>query len=159
METRTGDLGVIKGVIRDQAGSAIADATVAIFRVGATKALKQVKSASDGSFIARIIPGTYSILAVAEGFNPVTLAAVDVARSAELVYGFKLVRSGNGETMAEKKLDKNSSKWRVRAANAQRTIFQNSEGKTPVSDGSGVTASTEVGKESFSSSFSIQRSS
>jgi hypothetical protein len=144
VETRTGDLSIIKGVVRDQAGSAISDATVAIFRVGATKALKQVKSASDGSFIARIIPGTYSILAVAEGFNPVTLAAVDVARSAELVYGFKLVRSGNGETMAEKKLDKNSSKWRVRAANSQRTIFQNSEGKTPIGDGSGVTASTEL---------------
>jgi hypothetical protein len=144
-ESRTGDLGVIKGMIRDQTGAAIADATVAIFRVGTTKALKQVRSAADGSFIARIIPGTYTILAVAEGFNPVTLAAVDVARSAELVYGFKLVRAGNGDTLSEKQLDKNSSKWRVRAANAQRTIFQNSEGKTPVSEESGVTASSEVG--------------
>ena len=75
-------LGIIKGVIRDQAGSAIADATVAIFRTGTTRALKQVTSAADGSFIARIIPGTYTIMAVAEGFNPVTLSSVDVARSA-----------------------------------------------------------------------------
>src|SRR6185436_16031701 len=58
--------------------------------------------------------------------------------------GFKLVRAGSGDTLAEKQLDKNSSKWRVRAANAQRTIFQNVEGKTPVSDTSGVTASAEV---------------
>src|SRR4029078_447651 len=83
-------LGVIKGVIRDQAGSAIADATVAIFRAGTTRALKEVTSASDGRFIARIIPGTYTIMAVAEGFNPVTLSSVDVARSAEIMYGSQI---------------------------------------------------------------------
>jgi hypothetical protein len=147
VSARVNGLGVIKGVVRDQAGTAIADATVAIFRAGTTKALKQVHSAADGSFLARIIPGTYTILAVAEGFNPVRLVAVDVARSAELVYGFKLVRAGDGNTLAEKQLDRNSSKWRVRAANAQRTIYQNVEGKTPV-DEADVTASSEVNGES-----------
>lgn len=144
---RAGGLGVIKGVVRDQAGSGIADATVAIFRVGTSKLLKQVRSASDGSFIAKIIPGTYTVLAVAEGFNPVTLASVDVARSAELVYGFKLIRAGGGNTLAEKALDRNGSKWRVRAANMQRTIFQNVEGKTPVDENaanSDTTASVEL---------------
>jgi hypothetical protein len=140
----TNGLGVIKGVIRDQLGTAIADATVAIFRVGSTKALKEVKSASDGSFIARVLPGTYTILAVAEGFNPVTLSSVDISRSAELVYGFKLVRAGGGNTLAEKQLDRNSSKWRVRAANSQRTIFQNVEGKSPVDGDSSVDESIEV---------------
>ena len=129
-----GGLGIIKGVVRDQAGSGIADATVAIFRVGTSKLLKEVKSGSDGSFIAKIIPGTYTLLAVAEGFNPVTLASVDVARSAELVYGFKLVRAGGGNTLAEKVKDRNSSKWSIRAANMQRTIFQNVEGKSPINE-------------------------
>src|SRR3954462_6374036 len=136
-------LGVIKGVVRDQAGLAIADATVAIFRAGTSKALKEVTSASDGSFIARVIPGTYSIMAVAEGFNPVTLAAVDVSRSAELVYGFKLVRAGAGNTLPEKLKDRNSSKWTIRAANSQRTIFQNVEGKSPVADNGDATASVQ----------------
>jgi len=140
---RADGLGVIKGVIRDQAGSAIADATVAIFRAGATRALKEVTSASDGSFIARVIPGTYSIMAVAEGFNPVTLAAVDVSRSAELVYGFRLVRAGAGNTLPEKLKDRNSSKWTIRAANAQRTIFQNVEGKSPVKENVDATASVQ----------------
>lgn len=148
---RAGGLGIIKGVVRDQTGSGIADATVAIFYVGTSKLLKQVKSASDGTFIARIIPGTYTVLAVAEGFNPVTLASVDVARSAELVYGFKLIRAGGGNTLAEKALDRNSPKWRVRAANMQRTIFQNVEGKTPVDDDdaakSDTTSSLEVGDQ------------
>jgi Carboxypeptidase regulatory-like domain len=143
---RTGGFGVIKGVVRDQAGTAIADATVAVFKVGTSQLLKQVKSASDGTFIARILPGTYTVLAVAEGFNPVTISSVDVGRSAELVYGFNLVRAGNGNTLHEKALDKNSAKWRIRAANAQRTIYQNVEGKTPVDENASATASLEIPK-------------
>jgi Carboxypeptidase regulatory-like domain/TonB dependent receptor len=136
-------LGVIRGVVKDQAGSGIADATVAVFKVGTSELLKQVKSASDGSFVARLLPGTYTVLAVAEGYNPVTLASVDVSRSADLVYGFKLVRAGAGNTLPEKSLDRNSSKWRIRAASPQRTIYQNVEGKSPV-DGDAVQADSSV---------------
>ncbi len=128
------NLGVIKGIVRDQSGNPISDATVAIFRLGTSKLLKQVQSASDGTFLAKILPGTYTILAVAQGFNPVTLSEVAVNRSAELNYGFKLERSGSGNTLPEKKLDRNSSKWRVRAAQNQRSIYQNKEGDVPVEE-------------------------
>ena len=70
------NLAVIKGVVRDDGGTPSADATVAIFKAGTSKVLKQVRSATDGSFIARILPGTYTIFAVAQGYNPVTLADV-----------------------------------------------------------------------------------
>ncbi|MEQ1642848.1 MAG: carboxypeptidase regulatory-like domain-containing protein, partial [Pyrinomonadaceae bacterium] len=73
---KNSDLGIIKGVVRDEGGSPIAEASVAIFRNGTSKLLKQVTSNRDGSFLARIIPGTYSVLAVAQGFNPVTLFGV-----------------------------------------------------------------------------------
>lgn len=129
-----GNLGIIKGVVRDDGGSPIADASVAIFRSGTSKLLKQVTSASDGSFIAKIIPGTYTVLAVAQGFNPVTLFGVEIARSAELTYGFNLERSGSGNTLPEKRVDRNSSKWRIRAAQSQRSIYQNQEGETPVDE-------------------------
>jgi Carboxypeptidase regulatory-like domain len=129
---RNGIPGVIKGMVRDNTGNPIADATVAIFRVGTSQLLKQVTSNADGSFLARILPGTYTILAVAEGFNPVTLSAVEVNRSTELVYGFKLERSGNGNTLPEKRADRNSSKWRIRAAQSRRSIYQNREGSAPV---------------------------
>lgn len=129
-----GNLGVIKGVVRDEGGTPIADATVAIFRVGTSKLLKQVRSASDGSFLAKILPGTYTILAVAQGFNPVTISEVAVNRSTEHSYGFKLERSGSGNTLPEKKLDRNSSKWRIRAAQTQRSIYQNKEGGAPVDE-------------------------
>ncbi len=130
----TTNLGVIKGRVLDEAGGPIADASVAIFRSGTSKLLKQVSSAQDGSFIARILPGTYTVLAVAQGFNPVTLFAVEVNRSAELTYGFKLERAGSGNTLPEKRRDKNSSKWRIRAAQTQRSIYQNQESDQTIAE-------------------------
>lgn len=132
------NLGVIKGIVRDEGGSPIADASVAIFRDGTSKLLKQVTSGRDGSFLARILPGTYSVLAVAQGFNPVTLFGVEISRSAELTYGFKLERAGSGNTLPEKRLDRNSSKWRIRAAQMQRAIYQNREGKDPIAPDAAV---------------------
>lgn len=126
------NLGVIKGVVRGDDGSPIAEATVAIFRAGTSKLLKQVSSAADGSFLAKIVPGTYTVLAVAQGFNPITLFGVEVGRASEVSYGLKLERAGNGNTLPEKKLDRSSSKWRIRAMQSQRSIYQNREGSTPV---------------------------
>lgn len=132
--TNSGPVGIIKGIVRDDAGSPIGDATVAIFRTGTSKLLKQVTSSSDGSFLAKIVPGTYTVLAVAQGFNPTYLFGVEVARSAELNYGFKLERTGSGDTLPEKRLDRNSSKWRIRGAQADRSIYQHQEGNSPVDD-------------------------
>lgn len=128
------NLGVIRGIVRDEGGSPIADATVAIFRGGTTRLLKQVLSAADGSFMAKILPGTYTVLAVAQGFNPVTLLGVEIGRSAEVNYGFKLERAGSGNTLPERHLDRNSSKWRVRAAQLQRSIYQNRQGQAPIDE-------------------------
>ncbi len=141
--------GVIKGVVRDEAGGTIADAYVSIFRVGTSKLLKQVRSASDGSFLAKIIPGTYTILAVAEGFNPVTLPTVEVNRSTELTYGFKLEKAGGGNTLPEKRVDRNSSKWMIRAAQMNRSIYQNVEDDTPIEENAAAEtlSSTETKNE------------
>ena len=140
------DLGMIKGIVRDQAGGPIADATVAIFRVGTSRLLKEVRSASDGSFVARIIPGTYTVMAVAEGFNPVTLAAIDVGRASQLNYGFKLQRSGSGNTLPEKRLDRNNPKWVIRSAQTSRTIYQNTEGATVAGTADSVDVTLDPGE-------------
>jgi len=134
VEKRASSLGIIKGMVRDNGGSPIADATVAIFRLGTSKVLKQVSSAADGSFIAKILPGTYKVMAVAEGFNPVTLAAVEVNQSAQLEYGFKLERAGSGNTLPEKRLDRNNPKWVIRSAQTSRSIYQNTEGNAPIAE-------------------------
>lgn len=130
----SGNLGVIRGVVRDEGGSPIGDAIVAIFRTGTSKLLKQVSSSSDGSFLAKVMPGTYTVLAVAQGFNPVTLLGVEIGRSAEVNQGFKLERVGSGNTLPEKHLDRNSSKWSIRAAQSQRAIYQHGEGRAPVDE-------------------------
>jgi hypothetical protein len=137
-------LGIIKGVVRDNGGTPIAEASVAIFRSGTSKLLKQVVSAADGSYLARIVPGTYTVLAVAKGFNPVTLYGVQVTRAAELTYGFNLERAGSGNTLPEKRVDRNSSKWRIKAAQTQRSIYQNREGDAPVVGGYDDVAADEM---------------
>ncbi|MFT3743490.1 MAG: carboxypeptidase-like regulatory domain-containing protein [Pyrinomonadaceae bacterium] len=131
---KAGPLGVVKGFVRDDSGSPIAEAAVAIFHSGTTKLLKQVVAGRDGSFLAKVVPGTYTVLAVAQGFNPSYIFGVDVGRSTEISYGFKLERAGSGNTLPEKRLDKNSSKWRIRAAQMQRAIYQNQEGDAPIDD-------------------------
>ncbi len=143
------NFGTIKGIVRDDGGNPIADATVAIFK--ASKVLKQVRSAADGSFIAKILPGTYTIFAVAQGFNPVTLADVEISSSSPLVYGFKLERAGSGNTLPEKRLDRNNPKWVIRSAQTSRSIYQNTEGGAPAaSDRVTIEESAEVAKDESS---------
>ncbi|MBS1768440.1 MAG: carboxypeptidase regulatory-like domain-containing protein [Acidobacteria bacterium] len=127
-----GTLATIRGVVKDEFGSPIADATVAIFKLGTNKLLKQVDTTANGAYVLKMLPGTYTILAVAEGFNPETLDSVKVNSSADINFGFKLVKSGAGNTLPEKRVDHNSSKWRIRAAAIGRSIYQNQEGKAPV---------------------------
>lgn len=124
-------LGVIRGKVLDQRGIPIADATIAILRAGTSRILKQVHSASDGSFIAKILPGKYTVLAVAQGFNPETFSDVEVGRFTELNYGFKLERAGSGNTLPERRVDRNNPKWIIRSA-TNRSIYQNQEGELPI---------------------------
>lgn len=122
--------GVIKGVVRDKNGNPISQATVAIFRVGTSNLLKQVTASKKGRFFAKIIPGTYTVLAVAQGYNPVTLSKVKVGQSAELSYGFNLERAGKGNTLPEKRADRKSPRTAIRASS--RSIYQNVEGEEPI---------------------------
>lgn len=131
-------LGVIKGIVRDNDGSPIADAVVAIFRVGTSNLLKQVRSASDGSFLAKVMPGRYTVLAIAEGFNSKTISEVQVNPSSEINYGFKLERAGSGNTLPEKRADRNSSKWIIRAAQNRRSIYQVDEGQSPIESNTSI---------------------
>jgi hypothetical protein len=138
--------GVIKGVVRDKAGKPISKATVAIFQVGTSTLLKQVRATTSGRFFARIIPGTYTILAVAQGFNPVTLQKVKVGRSASLDYGFNLERAGSGNTLPEKRVDRKSAKWAIRAS--RRSIYQANEGTgKPIIDENSISISENTEEE------------
>ncbi len=127
-------LGVLQGVVRDQAGNPIADATVAVFKAGTSKLLRQVRSAADGKYLIRMMPGRYTILAVAQGYNPFTIPAVEIGKASELDYGFKLERAGSGNTLPEKRLDRSNPKWVIRSAQNSRSIYQNQDGETPIDE-------------------------
>ena len=121
-------LGTISGTVRDQHGQPLAGALVRLLREGAQQVVKQTRSGADGSFSTRIAPGRYVLSAIAEGFNAVTFTAVQVNPSDELIYRFNLVPLGQGRTVPERRADRNDPKWRLRAAQASRSIFQAQEG-------------------------------
>lgn len=133
-------LGVIRGLVRDQAGNPIARAQVLVSR--GKRILKQVRSNSKGRFVTKLFPGTYKILAVAEGFNPVWYSKVQLNSSDDLVYRFDLQPSGSGNTLPEVRSDRSSSKWKIRAAQMRRSIYQNVEGDSP--DVEGETIEREI---------------
>lgn len=131
------EAGIIKGIVRDSEGKPIPNAIVAVFHLGTSKLLKQVKASENGRFLAKILPGKYTILAVAQGFNA-SFSEVQISQSAEIDYGFKLERVGSGNTLPEKKIDRRSSKWVVRAAQNQRSIYQANEGESPIDENKAV---------------------
>jgi hypothetical protein len=131
---RGSNLGIIKGVVRDAGGSPISGATVSVIRNSSSKLFRQVAAGKDGSFLLKVLPGSYTLTAVASGFNPVRFLGVEVGRAAQLNYGIKLERAGAGNTMPEGRIDRNSSKWRIRASQINRSIYQNAEGEEPIVD-------------------------
>ena len=121
-ERRTG-LGTISGSVLDSRGNPVSGALVKILRDGFNEVVKETKSGSDGSFAARVTPGRYLVRALAEGFTPATFTSVQVAPSTELVYRFNLQPVGEGKTLPERRLDRNDPKWRIRASQTRRSIF------------------------------------
>jgi hypothetical protein len=127
-ERRTG-LGTISGSVLDSHGNPVSGALVKILRDGFNEVVKETKSSTDGSFAARVTPGRYLVRALAEGFTPATFTSVQVTPSTELVYRFNLQPVGEGKTLPERRLDRNDPKWRIRASQSRRSIFNAGDGQ------------------------------
>jgi len=122
-------LATITGTVRDSRGNAVAGAVISLLREGANEVVRQTRSSADGSFATRVAPGRYSLRAVAIGFNDALFTAVQVYPSDELIYRFNLEPSGQGRTAPERRRDRNDPRYRVRGAQARRSIFQMQEGE------------------------------
>src|SRR5215208_2350841 len=120
---RRSSLGTISGAVLDRAGNPVAGALVKILRDGFNEVVKETKSASDGSFVARVTPGRYLVRAAADGFTPATFSSVEVSPATELVYRFNLQPVGEGNTRPERRADRDDPKFRIRAAAARRSVF------------------------------------
>jgi hypothetical protein len=120
---RHSSLGTISGTVLDARGNPVSGALVKILRDGFNEVVKETKSAADGTFATRVTPGRYLLRALAEGFTPATFSAVEVSPSSELIYRFNLLPAGEGRTTPERRADRNDPKFRIRAAQARRSVF------------------------------------
>jgi hypothetical protein len=121
-------LATITGTVRDHRGNPLAGAFVSLMREGA-KAVKEARTDKEGNFIAKILPGRYGIKAFAEGFSEVAYTAVDVKAAQELVYKFNLEPVGYGNTLPERRRDRDDVKWTLRSTHPRRSVFQVQEGE------------------------------
>ena len=123
-----GRVATVSGSVIDSKGNPIAGAIVSVIKDGADVVIKQVKSAADGSFVAKIMPGRYSLRAAA-GFNAVLFDAVQVQPADQVVYRFRLEPVGSGRTAPERRKDRDDRKWMLRSRAGNRSIFQAGEGE------------------------------
>lgn len=127
--TSKGNLATITGAVTDNKGNPVSGAVISLLREGASKVIKQTRTDVAGRFSARISPGRYGIRAIASGFNEVVFASVEVRASQELVYRFNLEPIGSGNTLPERRKDRDDVKWTLRSAQTRRSIFQVQEGE------------------------------
>lgn len=121
-------LATITGSVKDNEGNPLSGALVSLLKDGANHVIKQTRTGSDGRFSAKILPGRYAIRAIADGFNAVAFASVEVRASQELVYRFNLEPIGSGKTLPEQRKDRDDVRWILRSAQTRRSIFQAQEG-------------------------------
>ncbi|MCA1574742.1 MAG: carboxypeptidase-like regulatory domain-containing protein [Acidobacteria bacterium] len=121
-------LATITGSVKDNEGNPLSGALISLIKDGATDVIKQTRTGSDGRFSAKILPGRYAIRAIADGFNAVAFASVEVRASQELVYRFNLEPIGSGKTLPERRKDREDVRWILRSAQTRRSIFQAQEG-------------------------------
>lgn len=144
-------LATISGIVTDNKGTPLAGALVSLMREGAVKqSVKHTLTDRQGKFVAKVTPGRYGIKAIASGFNEVAFNAFDVKAAEEVIYKFNLVPVGYGNTLPERRRDRDDVKWTLRSAQTRRSIFQNNEGEDPTvtavtdaENATGMTASTQ----------------
>ena len=123
-------LATISGIVTDNKGNPLVGALVSLWRENDSKpAVKHTTTDKEGKFVAKVAPGRYDIKANATGFAEVAFNAVNVRASQELVYKFNLEPAGYGNTLPERRRDRDDVKWTLRSKHASRSIFQVQEGE------------------------------
>ena len=121
-------LATITGTVLDNRGNPLQGAVVMLVREG-VKAVKEARTDRQGNFVAKVAPGKYGIKAIANGFTEVVFTSVDVKAQQELVYRFNLEPVGYGNTLPERRRDRDDVKWTLRSTHKARSIFNAQEGE------------------------------
>ena len=117
-------LATITGTVVDNRGNPLAGALVSLLREGPKQTIKEARTDREGKFVAKVQPGRYGIKAIAHGFSEVAFSSVDVKASQELVYKFNLEPVGYGNTLPERRRDREDVKWTLRSSHPRRSILQ-----------------------------------
>ena len=121
-------LATITGTVLDNRGNPLQGAVVSLVREG-VKTVKEARTDRQGNFIAKVLPGRYGIKAIANGFSEVVFTSVDVKAQQELVYRFNLEPVGYGNTLPERRRDREDVKWTLRSGHTRRSVFNVQEGE------------------------------
>ncbi|HYK21698.1 MAG TPA: carboxypeptidase-like regulatory domain-containing protein, partial [Pyrinomonadaceae bacterium] len=140
-------LATISGSVRDNHGNPLVGALVSLVREG-VKTVKEARTDKQGNFIAKVAPGRYGIKAIADGFGEVAFTAVDVKAQQELVYRFNLEPVGYGNTLPERRRDREDVKWTLRSAQTRRSVFQVQEGEDSTIQAVTANTNTETAEAS-----------
>lgn len=124
-------LATISGIVTDNKGNPLVGALVSLWRENPNKKpfVKHTATDKQGKFIAKVAPGRYEIKANALGFSEVAFDAVNVRADQELVYKFNLEPAGYGNTLPERRRDRDDVKWTLRTKHPSRSIFNVQEGE------------------------------
>lgn len=136
-------LATITGSVRDNRGNPLAGALVSVVREG-LNTVKEARTDKQGNFTAKVSPGRYGIKAIAFGFSEVVFAGVNVKASQELVYRFNLEPVGYGNTLPERRRDRDDVKWTLRSVHPRKSIFNVGEGEEPIVVADAETKSAET---------------
>ena len=121
-------LATITGTVLDNRGNPLQGAVVSLVREG-VKTIKEARTDRQGNFVAKVVPGRYGIKAIANGFSEVVFTSVDVKAQQELVYRFNLEPVGYGNTLPERRRDREDVKWTLRSTHTRRPVFNVKEGE------------------------------
>jgi carboxypeptidase family protein len=101
-------LAFVTGTVRDERGTPLTGATVAVLepRLGG-KEIKSARTDSQGRFMAGVLPGIWTVRAMAEGFMPKSTRLL-LNRSAKTSYDFQLKIDN---TLVQKRGDSDNYRW------------------------------------------------
>ncbi|HYN84837.1 MAG TPA: carboxypeptidase-like regulatory domain-containing protein [Pyrinomonadaceae bacterium] len=140
--SRPAATGTVSGSVRDSRGNPLGGALVTLLREGAEEVVRQTRSRADGTFATRVAPGRYILRAIADGFSPATFSAVQVNAASQYVYRFNLEPAGQGNTAPERRADRNDPKFKLRAMNRRRSIFNVKESDKTTVEVAGTAAAS-----------------
>src|SRR5262245_4223775 len=100
-------LAFVTGTVRDERGTPLVGATVAVLERPGGKEIKSARTDTQGRFLTGVSPGAWWVRAMAEGFISKSTRLV-LNRSAKTSYDFKL-KSDN--TLVQKRGDSENYRW------------------------------------------------